>query len=201
MTSGQCSFFSAIGISFFCCCLMIGQQDNVVINDVVLEEQNLLEFESTYGVRPTPGVYWYDNRSGVFGNIGGPALGILFPGHDIGRLSPTASRGESGVYFNGRQLQKAEAFYIAKIFGYNSPVPGQYWLEANGNIGFKGYALAFGNIYSAIARSHRNRPSNSKNFWSSGLYSGGNYYTGGGGQPSVGYVSVPGYGPIGHGMN
>ena len=137
----------------------------------------------------------------MFGNIGGPALGILFPGHDIGTLSSAASNGLSGVFINGRQLQTNEAIYLAKLFGYHKPVVGQYWLKANGNIGFKGYKIPFGNIYSAMYNTYQSERSGSTNFWSQGLYSGGNFYTGGGGGPSVGYVSVPGYGPISHGIN
>ena len=173
----------------------------IKINDYVLTQEDVSHIKKIYGVDPLPGFYWYDTRSGVFGLIGGPAAGVMYPGHLFGTLSSTASNGRSGVFINGRQMQQSEAVVLARLFGYPQPIPGKYWLDANGDLGILGYALPFGNVYFAISQSQVSRNTSGSNFWTQGLYSGGNYYTGSNGRPSQGYVSVPGYGPISHGMN
>ena len=179
-------------------------QEVVSINGVTLTPLQINEIVQTYGIRPVPGRYWYDQRSGMYGVLGGPVTGVMYPGHQFGNLSADASNGNSSVYINNRELQSGEAMQIANLFGYYQPVPGRYWMNANGDIGVEGYPYAIGNVYMAIAiaqRSRANMNTHSGNLWSSGLYSGGNYYTGADGRPSQGYVSVPGYGPVSHGMN
>jgi hypothetical protein len=77
-------------------------------------------------------------------------------------------------------------------------------MNTNGDIGVEGYPYPIGNVYMVIAigQKHQSTGTGARdNLWSSGLYSGGNYYVGADGQPSQGYVSVPGYGPVGYGMN
>lgn len=177
------------------------QTATITINDYQLTKEDIQQIKNLYGVTPIAGHYWYDQYSGAYGVKGGPALGVMYPGHAFGTISPDASKGTSGVFVNNRQLQKQEALSVARLFGYSSYVPGYYWLAANGDIGMIGNPLPIGNIYRAIARSHAYSQSGGDNFWSRGLYSGGNYYTGANGQPSQGYVSVPGYGPVSHGMN
>ena len=134
--------------------------------------------------------------------MGGPVLGVMYPGHHFATLKSDVSRGDSGVFINNRQLQTQEAFQSARLFGYYAPVPGRYWLDANSNMGAEGFLVPLGNIYAAIAQSRQKTRSASSgdNFWTNGLYSGGNHYNGANGQPSQGYVSVPGYGPISFGM-
>ncbi len=174
----------------------------VIINAYMLNHEDISQIKQVYGVNPLPGSYWYDSKSGAFGYSGGPVLGVMYPGHAFGQLSSDASHGTSGVFINGRQLQYSEAVLAARLFGYAQPVPGRYWLEANGNLGMEGYPMALGNIYMAMAQARRySHGGGGDNFWSRGLYSGGNYYTGADGRPSQGYVSVPGYGPVSHGMN
>ena len=182
-------------------CAFAQTAPSVIINDYLLTAADISQLKQIYGVEPLPGHYWYDARSGAFGKIGGPVLGVMYPGHQIGQLRSDASNGTSGVFINGRQLQSGEAYQAARLFGYPAPVAGQYWLDANGNIGVVGYLLPMGNIYAAMAQANRGARSGGDNFWTSGLYSGGNYYTGANGQPSQGYVSVPGYGPVSFGMN
>lgn len=57
----------------------------------------------------------------MYGEMGGPVLGVMLPGHEFGKLSSMASKGSSGVYLNGRQLQLQEAKRLAQIFGYPHP--------------------------------------------------------------------------------
>ncbi len=173
----------------------VGSQ--VIVNGLILDQDQLNSLQATYGVTPLPGNYWYDSRSGMYGNIGGAATNVMYPNHNFGVLSSNASYGTSGLYVNGRQLTTEEAYLLASLFGYSSPLPGSYWLDANGDIGVEGYNVALGNVYAAIAAADG---SGGDNIWSRGVYSGGNYYTGAGGQVTEGYVSVPGVGPISHGF-
>ena len=170
-------------------------QNDVIINDYTLTSRDKEDIQQLYSVRVIPGQYWYDPYTGMFGNVGGPALGVMYPGHQFGTLSSTASNGKSGVFINGRQLQVAEALSLAHLLGYNRYLPGRYWMAANGSFGIEGYAVALGNIYAALAAQLQRTSRGGDNFWTNGLYSGGNYYTGADGRPSQGYVSVPGYGP------
>ncbi len=194
------------GLIFFAAFLMglspCLAQSSVTINDYKLSSDDIKQFKSIYGQEPLPGQYWYDRRSGAYGQMGGPVIGVMYPGHQIGSMRTDVSNGTSGVFINGRQLQISEARQAARLFGYQNPIPGSYWLEANGNLGLVGSFLPLGNIYAAMAQANRrNAAAGGDNFWSRGLYSGGNYYTGSNGQPSQGYVSVPGYGPVSFGMN
>ena len=175
-------------------------QNEVIINGYGLTKSDQETIQELYGVQAIPGRYWYDQYTGMFGNIGGPALGVMYPGHQFGSLSSDASNGTSGVFINGRQLQVVEALSLARLLGYHTYLPGRYWMLANGNFGMEGNGVTLGNIYAALASHLQQTVRGSDNFWARGLYSGGNYYTGANGQPSQGYVSVPGYGPISHGM-
>ena len=174
--------------------------DKISINGRVLSAQDIVDIEQVYGVEPIAGSYWYDALSGAFGTMGGPVMGVMYPGHDFGKMTSDVSNGTSSTYINNRQLQRSEALQVAQLFGYSHPVPCRFWLLANGNIGMEGYTTPLGNIYTAM-RGKRPHQGRSDNFWSSGLYSAGNHYNGANGQPSQGYVSVPGYGPISFGMN
>jgi hypothetical protein len=173
-------------------------EKSVLFNGRALTAVDLKEINDRYGIDAVSGNYWYDRRSGAFGNIGGPAIGVMYPGHNFGLIQANASNGNSGVFYNGRELQQTEAVLVANLFGFANPVPGRYWMEANGNVGVEGNDFPLANIYAVIAA--KGGGGGGDNIWSKGLYSAGNYYTGAGGQITQGYVSVPGYGPVSHGF-
>ena len=99
--------------------MRVAQTDKTqtVINGVTLTAQQKAEFVRMYGTPPLAGSFWYDTRSGLWGVNGREAFGVLRPGHDYGQLSPTASRGTTGVFINGRQINMAEALYIRNLLG------------------------------------------------------------------------------------
>lgn len=68
---------------------------NVVINHHVLTPGEILEIKRIYGVKPVAGSYWYDSRSGMFGQKDGPVMGVMYPGHQFGTLVNSASSGTS----------------------------------------------------------------------------------------------------------
>jgi hypothetical protein len=126
-----------------------------IINGKALTEQQKSEFIRVYGTPPLGGDFWYDSRSGLWGVRGREAFGVLRPGHNFGSLAPDASRGSTGVFINGRQINLAEARYIYSLFG--SVIPGRWWLDgATGNFGMEGNPTPAGNMF-AVARAAKSR--------------------------------------------
>jgi hypothetical protein len=164
----------------------------VVFNDNILSEQELQEFEKQYGQRPLPGYYWYDPLSGLYGIAGQAAFGFMYPGHEYGILSRAASNGNTRVMINGRELTQGEYLWLCQMVG-NIVFPGSYWLDSKGNAGMQGNSFPLVNLFIAAQQNaNRNANSGGDNFWTS-RFSAGNY------DGDSGYVSVPGYGPVGYG--
>jgi len=109
----------------------------VFVNGARLPHTTLAALEAGYGRSIPDGLYWYDARSGLWGRHGGPALGQIHAGLNLGgRLPPQASNGDTDVYVNGRRLPRAELSALEQLVG---PVePGRYWLDAAGNAGLEG---------------------------------------------------------------
>ncbi|HEY3061873.1 MAG TPA: hypothetical protein VGL99_23100 [Chloroflexota bacterium] len=133
------------------------QGDAVIVNRQPISTGQVQALEWYYGTTISPGSYWYDAVSGLWGNDGGPWTGQIEPGLILGGpLRSDASNGHTGVYFNGRQLHSTEVDYLKRLFG---TVPqGRYWLEADGTGGPEGGDASFsltarasnnGNGYSA----------------------------------------------------
>lgn len=116
----------------------------VVINGKPLDgqEQRLLqELERAYNTKVVPGRYWYDARSGLWGHEGNPAEGQILPRLPLGGpLSPAASRGNTGVFVNGRQLHSSEVAYLSRC---TTVIPGRYWMDENGFGGYEGGPAIF----------------------------------------------------------
>jgi len=168
---------------------------DVIINDVVLTKEQIQEMKNRYGVEPLPGNYWYDNVSGLYGVLGYPAYGFMFPGHNFGVLSRNASSGNTGVLINGRELPQAEWAVLSYILGYYIQ-PGIYWLDSNGNAGYAGSNIPLVNLFVAAQQNlYSGKGSGGDNFWST-RFSAGNSNS----DNTQGYVSVPGYGPVGYGF-
>ena len=167
----------------------------VVINNVTLSPEQIAELEKTYGIKPQPGKYWYDARCGLYGVVGYAAYGFMLPGHNFGTLERGASRGNTGVFVNGRELPMNEYTVWSYIVG-NWIQPGSYWLDQNGNAGYEGNPMPVINLYAAAQQNaYKGQGGSGDNFWSS-RFSAGNYDSGN----QRGYVSVPGYGPVGYGF-
>jgi hypothetical protein len=138
-----------------------------VINGVTLTAQQKSEFQKIYGTPPLAGNFWYDTRSGLWGVDGREAFGVLRPGHSFGQLSPTASRGTTGVFINGRQINMAEALYIRNLLG--SVLPGRWWLDgASGYFGLEGSTISAGNLYLA-ARAAQARTGGGAHYYNDGM--------------------------------
>ncbi|MDX1564934.1 MAG: hypothetical protein R3236_05985, partial [Phycisphaeraceae bacterium] len=179
-----------------------GVDTGVVINSRALSDQQVQKLQQMYGVRPRPGRYWYDPRSGLYGVMGYQAYGFMRPGHRFGPLARSASAGQTGVLINGRELPRIEWAVWSQILG-NYIRPGAYWLDANGNAGTVGRPVPEVNLYAAARqRQYRyggavgaGRSAGGGYFWSS-RFSAGNSNA----SNTQGYVSVPGHGPVGYGF-
>lgn len=103
--------------------------------------QVLAQIEAMYGMQAPSGDYWYDARSGAAGRWGGPTLGFLPAGLQLGGpMPPNASGGGNGmitgVFINGRELHAVDVQVMMKIYG--QVIPGRWWVDAQGNAGQEG---------------------------------------------------------------
>lgn len=115
--------------------------EEVIINGVRLERDTRDALERSYGVRIPPARYWYDRISGAWGVEGGPAQGQVQPGLQLGGpLRADASKGNTGVFINGRQLHALDVAALQRCTPVN---PGRYWVLANGIGGNEGAPPTF----------------------------------------------------------
>src|SRR5262245_47402158 len=77
----------------------------VIVYTQQVEAAQWRALERQFRVRIVPGRYWYDRVSGAWGIEGGPTIGLILPGLNIGgTLRADASRGGMLVWVNGRRL-------------------------------------------------------------------------------------------------
>ena len=168
---------------------------DIIINNTALSKTQIQEIKNRYGIEPKPGNYWYDPLSGLYGVVGFPSYGFMYPGHNFGALSRNASAGNTGVIVNKRELPQLEWAIWSYILGYYIPA-GSYWLDAQGNVGNEGSGIPVVNLFMAAQKnSYSGKGNGGDNFWSS-RFGAGNSNA----DNSQGYVSVPGYGPVGYGF-
>lgn len=172
-----------------------GQQQKIVVNGIEMNEVQIREFIRIYKQPPKPGNYWYDSVSGLYGVVNYPAYGFLYAGYSIGKLDPHCSRGNTGLFINGREIPQQEKRVWTDLLGYEI-LPGRYWLDGRGNAGYEGSPVVVINLYEAARISAYRNTYAGDHFWSA-RFSAGNYNQGN----TQGYVSVPGYGPVGYGFD
>ncbi|WP_455388077.1 hypothetical protein [Petrachloros mirabilis] len=103
---------------------------DIVVNGVVLDDAAVRALERGYGVPIKPGRYWYDKVSGVWGLEGGPGAGQILAGLQLGGpLKPDASKGNTGVIVNGRELHEQDVAALQRCLAV---IPGRYWVLPNG---------------------------------------------------------------------
>ena len=164
---------------------------SVIINDKPLNTAEVQKLAASFGAPIAPGRYWYDKKSGGWGQQCGPGLGIGQAGLNLGgELKANASCGHTGVFINGRELHIQDVKLLQSLSGH--VVPGRYWMDAQLNAGVEGGPALVN--YRALAASNNK---GKDKFWRSRYgYGAGNSNADG----SQGYVSVPGYGPVGYGF-
>jgi hypothetical protein len=170
----------------------------VRINDVELRQDQVNQIAQAYQMPIIPGDYWYDRKTGAWGIKCGPAVGLGVANLEMGgKLKADASCGSTGVFVNGRELHQLDLMNLQMLAGQIAP--GRYWMDAELNAGREGGPALVN--YKQLMAQHQTQMngmqgagSGSDNFWSS-RFSAGNSSADG----SQGYVSVPGYGPVGYG--
>lgn len=114
----------------------------VVINGRKLSDETVSSLEIASGVRILDGSYWYDKACGAWGFAGGPTVGFILAGLDLGGpLRADASNGNTGVFVNGRELHFRDVVALRQLVG--TVLPGRYWLDAAGNVGVEGGYFLF----------------------------------------------------------
>jgi hypothetical protein len=110
---------------------------NVIMNGTRLTDEELKATEQTYRLRIPDADYWYDRVLGAWGVRGGPTMGFIRPGLDLGGpLAADASGRGVGVFVNGRALHPIDVMALQAITG---PImPGRYFITAQGLAGYEG---------------------------------------------------------------
>ncbi|MGI9545559.1 MAG: hypothetical protein ACR2MX_20015 [Cyclobacteriaceae bacterium] len=152
------------------------QTPKVIINDVQLEDQQIQVFQNQYGIQMQSGNYWYDQWCGAWGIVGGPTIGFLLPGLQVGGpLNADASNGQTGVFVNGRELHAYDVVQLQKLIG--QVYQGRYWLDARGNAGYEG-GPALVNLWQASRNQQSNFYRNSYTGIGAGSSGGTSYVMG-----------------------
>ena len=127
---------------------------SVIINGKRLSTEELQIIELRYRTRIADGEYWYDKISGAWGVKGGPTVGFVRPGLNLGGpLRADASNGHTGVFVNGRELHAQDVAALRQII----PVrPGRYWVDGRGIGGYDGGPPLF-NLVALAQRAGRPR--------------------------------------------
>lgn len=109
----------------------------VVINGVRLSDSDLARVEQAYQIHIPDADYWYYPVLGAWGGRGGPTMGFILPGPDLGGpLQADASGGGTYVSINGRVLPPSD---LAALQGLTGPIaPGRYFITAQGYAGYEG---------------------------------------------------------------
>ncbi len=142
------------------------QWPEVVINGSALSRGQILQLLAIYG-RVLPGRFWYDPVSGLWGREGREVSGYVQPGLPLGPLSPRASRGTTGIFINGREINMVEARFYQWVLG--RVIPGRYWLDGRtGNVGLERNPMPLFNLVMAI-RAAQPQGQQGPGFWPSGV--------------------------------
>lgn len=112
------------------------QQRQVVVNRQRLTDAEVKSFEQRWQTQVRDGAYWYDKVSGAWGLDGGPTAGWILPGLDLGgQLPEDASRGNTGVFINGRELHLQD---VTALMRFMQVYRGRWWVDGRGNFGAEG---------------------------------------------------------------
>mmetsp|Transcript_21550 Transcript_21550/g.67597 ORF Transcript_21550/g.67597 Transcript_21550/m.67597 type:complete len:272 (+) Transcript_21550:59-874(+) len=102
-----------------------------VVNGIKITASEL-ERLKLRGVHLPPGAWWFDNKCGAYGRMGGPAVGYIQTRVDVGGpMSRNCSRGNTGVFLNGRHCHRLDVANWKNLVG--PCFPGWYTLDWDGN--------------------------------------------------------------------
>lgn len=117
-------------------------QSSILVNGEAVTQSDFVRELGKFGLPMTvqvpDGAYWYDQVSGLWGVRGGPTMGQMPPGMELGGPLRADASGGTGtqIFINGRELHPTEVLYLQQLAGYT--MPGRYWMNALGVGGFEG---------------------------------------------------------------
>ncbi|CAL1389313.1 unnamed protein product [Linum trigynum] len=121
----------------------------VCINDQYLSEEELLLLQtSAHPPRKLkPGYYWYDKVSGFWGNEGEKPSQIISDQLNIGgHLRRDASKGDTGILINNREITKPELIML-QLLGVKCDGTNSFWVSADGSYQEEGMKNVKGRIW------------------------------------------------------
>jgi hypothetical protein len=147
-----------------------GAGRNIAVNGVKLADDTVTQLERAFNVRILDGAYWYDARCGAWGLDGGPTIGLIPASLNLGgAMQPNASRGNTGVFVNGRQLPLQDVVALQQI---TQVLQGRYWLDGTGNVGYEGNPTVLLNLTQLQNKAKQGSTYHSRS-WLTGIGSGG----------------------------
>ena len=124
-------------------------QRAVFINRIELDAETLTALDQLAQAAIPDGRYWYDANCGAWGMEGGPTVSFMQAGLPLpGPMPPDISGGETGIFFNGRELHRQEQAYLMMTYG--AAIPGRYLLNALGMLGTE-TGIPVGNLFASPA--------------------------------------------------